>query len=500
MQLPPQLIRHNLAKARKGTAPGPSGLTAEIAKVLLDDPIAAEAFQRVCLRLANATIPSTIAAAIGLGLGRMIALQKPSGGVRGLVVGDFLRCLVARSLAQHYASDFDAKCHPFQYALSTRAGTEAFIHTLQLTTELDPSQTILSVDGIGAYDHVSRASMLQGLRHTPHAQDALPFVRLFYSQPSTYLWVDDGGHVHRITQADGGEQGDPLMPALFSPGLDFALRAFQTELVAGERVAAFLDDIYVTAQPNRIRALFDRLAHHLHSRTGIQLHQGKTQVWNASGILPPGITSLTQSAAVWVGDHELPRRQQGLRVLGLPIGTDEYIQEELAKLHAKQQPLLEAIPTAIPDLQTSWLLLLYCAAPRPRYALRGLRPDLTREFATTHDQNIQHCLAQLLQLPALPEQNAEKARLALHHGGLGLRSALHHTAAAFWASWQDDPQQDAGTFPTSGPPPAGTPATFANFAMPHTCTNLPQQHRLRHASMVRWNPTPSTSPTARRTT
>ena len=228
VQLPPQLIRHNLAKARKGTAPGPSGLTAEIAKVLLDDPIAAEAFQRVCLRLANATIPSTIAAAIGLG--RMIALQKPSGGVRGLVVGDFLRRLVARSLAQHYASDFDAKCHPFQYALSTRADTEALIHTLQLTTELDPSQTILSVDGIGAYDHVSRASMLQGLRHTPHAQDALPFVRLFYSQPSTYLWVDDSGHVHRITQADGGEQGDPLMPALFSLGAGLCLACLSNRI------------------------------------------------------------------------------------------------------------------------------------------------------------------------------------------------------------------------------------------------------------------------------
>ena len=377
---------------------------------------------------------NSIAAAIGMG--RLIALQKPSGGVRGLVVGDFLRRLVARSLAQHYAQDFDAKCHPYQYALSTRAGTEALIHTLQLTTELDPDQTIFSVDGIGAYDHVSRASMLQGLLNTPNAQAALPFVRQFYSQPSTYLWTDDTGQVHRITEADGGEQGDPLMPALFSLGLDFTLRAFQRDLLPGERAAAFLDDIYVTAPPHRIRQLFDRLAHHLQHQTGIQLHHGKTQVWNASGTVPPGITALSQSEAVCVGGHDQPRAQRGLRVLGLPVGTDEYIQADLTRLHAKQQPLLEAIPT-IPDLQTSWLLLLYCASPRAHYALRGLRPDITQDFAAAHDQSIQQCLAQLLQLPALPETSAHRARLALSLGGFGLRSAYHHTAAAFWASWQD---------------------------------------------------------------
>ena len=97
----------------------------------------------------------------------------------------------------------------------------------------------------------------------------------------------------------------------------------------------------------------------------------KTQVWNASGTLPPGITALSHSEAVWEGGHDQPRAQRGIRVLGLPIGTDEYIQADLTRLHAKQQPLLEAIPT-IPDLQTSWLLLLYCASPRAHYALRGL--------------------------------------------------------------------------------------------------------------------------------
>ena len=171
--------------------------------------------------------------------------------------------------------------------LFPRPDAEALFHTWHLTTETDHRQTVLSVDGIGAYDHVSRNAMLRGLANTPHAQAALPFARLFYSQPFTYLWTDDHGQTHPITQAEGGEQGDPLMPALFSLALDFALRAFQADLLPGERVMAFLDDIYITAPPPRIRPLFDSLSAHLLQHTHIQLHHGKTQIWNASGENPP---------------------------------------------------------------------------------------------------------------------------------------------------------------------------------------------------------------------
>ena len=150
------------------------------------------------------------------------------------------------------------------------------------------------------------------------------------------------------------------------------------------------------------------------------------------------MSSITTSSTMWLGDPSLPPERRGLRVLGLPLGPDACVQAELVTLRQKQQPLLDALP-AIPDLQTSWLLLLYCASPRAHYALRGLRPDLTRDYATAHDLHIQRCLGQLLQLPeaTLPEASANRARLALTHGGLGLRSAFHHTAAAFWASWQD---------------------------------------------------------------
>ena len=41
---------------------------------------------------------------------------------------------------------------------------------------------------------------------------------MFYGDASEYLWTDDEGNSHVIKQADGGEQGDPLMPALYAIG------------------------------------------------------------------------------------------------------------------------------------------------------------------------------------------------------------------------------------------------------------------------------------------
>jgi len=83
----------------------------------------------------------------------------------------------------------------------------------------DPSCTVLSVDGIGAFDFASRQAMLCEFQHTPEACAMLPFVRVFYGAPCTFVWTDDEGVTHLVCQAEGGEQGDPLMPALFALGL-----------------------------------------------------------------------------------------------------------------------------------------------------------------------------------------------------------------------------------------------------------------------------------------
>ena len=98
------------------------------------------------------------------------------------------------------------------------AGAESVVHFLAAALELNPEATIVSVDGIGAFDTMSRQSMLQGLLGVPGANECLPFVRMFYSEPSEYVWHDSGGVPHIVQQAEGGEQGDPLMPALYALG------------------------------------------------------------------------------------------------------------------------------------------------------------------------------------------------------------------------------------------------------------------------------------------
>ena len=126
------------------------------------------------------------------------------------------------------------------------------------------------------------------------------------------------------------------MPALFSLGLDSPLRSFAAELRPDERGLAFLDDMYVTAQPARTCELHARLAHMLESSVGIRLHVGNFffpgpfHVWNAGGIEPAGVRELGPHA--WLGDPARPANERGLRVLGLPVGTPQFVTRELASL------------------------------------------------------------------------------------------------------------------------------------------------------------------------
>ena len=130
----------NLRSAKRGAAGGPSGMTVEHLQPLLDHPRDLQRFFRACEQLARAQIPLAIQACIRLG--RLTALQKPNGGVRGIVSGDIVRRLVALTMSQQLTDSVQRATAAYQYAMSTKSGCECIAHALQGLTELDPRATV----------------------------------------------------------------------------------------------------------------------------------------------------------------------------------------------------------------------------------------------------------------------------------------------------------------------------------------------------------------------
>eukprot|EP00973_Karenia_brevis_P090932 12405089-Karenia_brevis.AAC.1 len=277
-------------------------------------------------------------------LGRMTALVKPNGRVRGIVTGDTLRRLTARTLAQEFSKEFDRACSPFQFALTTRARTECVAHMLQAITQDDPEATIVSIDGVSAFDMVSRSAMLQGLRRLPKASSIIPFVTQFYGHSSEYVWYDSNNSAHIIQQAEGGEQGDPLMPDLYALAQHPALATVATHLRNGEQIFAFLDDVYLVCKPDRAHFLFSLVESELRTTCGISVNLGKTKVYNRAGVRPDGFDHVGISDdPVWVGDPELPPERQGLHILGTPLGHDAYVRARLRSIRQDHNVLLDRI-------------------------------------------------------------------------------------------------------------------------------------------------------------
>ena len=124
-----------LSSAPSGSAPGPGGCTYEMLKVCLGDAEATHLLFRAAEDLARAEAPEPITRAFMTAT--MTALSEPDGGVRGIATGTSFRRLVAKTLARQFGKVVESTCAPFQFALSTRAGTDCVGHTIRAMTDDD---------------------------------------------------------------------------------------------------------------------------------------------------------------------------------------------------------------------------------------------------------------------------------------------------------------------------------------------------------------------------
>jgi len=169
--------------------------------------------------------------------------------------------------------------------------------------------------------------MLTELWHVPELRPLVPFARLWINRRSRFVWTDQEGNPHDVSQGEGGEQGAALMPALFCLAMRPALADIQGRLHPDDLVVAYLDDVYVLTVPERARGAYDIVTEVLERVCNIQVNRGKLQAWCGSHRpAPPDLAALDlpDRPPVWKAD--LPPEQSGIKVLGSPIGSARYME------------------------------------------------------------------------------------------------------------------------------------------------------------------------------
>ena len=88
----------------------------------------------------------------------------------------------------------------------------------------------------------------------------------------------------------------------------------------------------MATNPERVGPVYGKVQGVLRQEAGISIHVGKTEIWNQAGV----------RAISWNGQPvtEVPPEEQGIKMLGTPIGHPEHVRRFLVRLTDEHQTLL----------------------------------------------------------------------------------------------------------------------------------------------------------------
>ena len=211
------------------------------------------------------------------------------------------------------------------------------------------------------------------------------------------------------------------------------------------------DDAYLLGPPEAVFPALEEYSRKIRERCGLSLQRQKTEVF-CWGDLPPQTPADMRRAGIRVGEEFAP----GLEVYGIGVGSDEYVQEYLGKkVKEIGEVVLRSCDLLEPDLQAKWTLLSSSVSQKLSYHLALQYPTDIAAAAERLDSILWGMLEEAtgLHIPraeeglgvecvvappvrGLEEQSfqAHLVRLPVRLGGLGLRSLVDTSPAAFLGS------------------------------------------------------------------
>ena len=373
---------------------------------------------------------------------RLFALEKAQGGIRPIACGEVLRRLVASMAAKQMRAGLleyfapgpeDGVQRPAQLGVGARGGSDVMVRGIQTALDAHPNWVCMTVDYTNAFNAGSRAVMLQEV--AKRFPSLYPFVRSCYALNPCMTYAV-GAQLYKVLSQEGCQQGDPLGSALFALLLQPILARLMRDHPDLPMLVSYLDDTVLLGPPQVVAEAFTTLVRLGGEMAGLQVNPSKCAVW-----APREDTSLRFFPLMIVGASG--RRLRGVIVLGIPVGSDDFVREKIQEIVTGKALVLSSIDK-MRDPQIAHLLLSFCVRPRVMHLLRVCKPDLCRDaMKGFHDRVMQSYAgptAAVMVGPPLDHVARQWAETPCRYGGAGLvrpdriaESAYLGSFALVWA-------------------------------------------------------------------
>jgi hypothetical protein len=215
-------------------------------------------------------------------------------------------------------ADIATAVGPYQVGVGTPSGVERYILAMQASIEQhleDPDHITLGLDVKDAFMKANRKKILQALFELPCMAPAWRLARWHLGAANPRFLRMTDGEILSFFQSEGGPQGDPLMPLLFS----ILLYVLHRRVLSGKQVdlaKAYLDDATLGGPVSICRPIFEEMARLAPLVCGFDLNPTKTVVHSTHSRPSPAV-------AAFVKDHHLVFEHGFTSMVGGVVGLNE---------------------------------------------------------------------------------------------------------------------------------------------------------------------------------
>ena len=205
--------------------------------------------------------------------GRLVALNKKSGGIRPIAIGFTLRRLVSKCASFFGTNQLRNHFYPNQLGVGIPGGCEAAVHSARRYLEVMPADHVLvKLDFSNAFNCLHRQDMLLAVLN--RVPELYAYCCSAYSHPSTLFFGS-----YTISSEEGPQQGDPLGPLLFCNTIQPLLTSLDSELNLD-----YLDDVTLGGPVDAVASDVAKIAK-VGGDMGLLLNPSKCELVAHPGIL-----------------------------------------------------------------------------------------------------------------------------------------------------------------------------------------------------------------------